>query len=33
MRTIVETKEVYTYDELSDSAKQTVKDWYLTERS
>lgn len=33
MRTIVETKEVYTYDELSDSAKQTVKDWYLIERS
>lgn len=33
MRTIVETKEVYTYDELSDSAKQTVKDWYLVERS
>ena len=33
MRTIVETKEVYTYDELSDSAKQAVKDWYLTERS
>lgn len=33
MRTIVETKEVYTYDELSDSAKQTVKDWYLAERS
>ena len=32
MRTIVETKEVYTYDELSDSAKQAVKDWYLTER-
>lgn len=33
MRTIIETKEVYTYDELSDSAKQAVKDWYLTERS
>ena len=33
MRTIVETKEVYTYDELSDSAKQAVKDWYLTECS
>lgn len=33
MRTIVETKEVYTYDELFDSAKQAVKDWYLTERN
>lgn len=33
MRTITITKNVYTYDELSESAKQKVKDWYLPMRN
>ena len=33
MRTITITKNVYAYDELSESAKQKVKDWYLPMRN
>lgn len=29
MRIITETKEVYTYEELSDAAKERVRDWYI----
>lgn len=29
MRTVVETKEIYTYDELSDSAKETAKQYVM----
>lgn len=29
MRTVIETKEIYTYDELSDSAKETAKQYVL----
>ncbi len=31
MRTETITYNIYTYDELSDSAKQNVKDWYLND--
>ena len=29
MRTITETKNIYKYEELSEEAKETVKQWYL----
>ena len=31
MRTITETKNIYKYEELSEEAKETVKQWYLND--